>query len=511
MGIIVSRFFEYSVVLSEGGITATSLLNNHSSSGAMILFEKYQVTDIVYESDNVTVYAAEHIYMAAKRIIKKILKRSICRDSFYSEVKVLKSIKNPQIPIIYDVEEDNFAYFIIEEYVEGVNLHTFIEENGVISEEKAIDIGIKICDVVSFLHCQKPVPILFLDIHPKNILINTNDNAKISLVDFGSSYYSNETQKRKLLMGTVGYAAPEQYRHDVLDERADVYGIGAVLYFLVTGRSCDRENILSLYFPQNISEKFKVIIMQCMAPDRSDRLQNVDMVAWSLSKLKENDNINANNEKSHTISFAGVDRRVGVTHISLAFAVYLSKQGYNVLYEEANDSNHLRMIAGNEKLKYKNGFFYHNKLKLKPLYGEQVSLEGNSDYIIRDCGAFDENICKNSHIVVLMAAAKSWEIDNAVAVCKRAMNAGDIQILCNCDDKNSALSLWRRVGCVGMQIPIVNYIFENKDRDSKFFEELACAVGIVKKGGVANKKRARFFGKITEKARRNNSRHMGRS
>ena len=82
MVIITLRFFICSAVLLEGGITATS-----------ILFEKYQVTDVVYESDTVTVFIAEHIYMSVKRIIKKILKKSICRDTFYSEVNILKSIK----------------------------------------------------------------------------------------------------------------------------------------------------------------------------------------------------------------------------------------------------------------------------------------------------------------------------------------------------------------------------------------------------------------------------------
>ena len=498
MVIITLRFFICSAVLLEGGITATS-----------ILFEKYQVTDVVYESDTVTVFIAEHIYMSVKRIIKKILKKSICRDTFYSEVNILKSIKNPQIPTVYDVEEDAFAYYIIEEYMEGVNLHSFIEKNGVMSEEEATDIGIKICNIVSFLHCLKPIPILFLVVHPKIILFNDDSERKIFLVDFGSSYYSNETEKRRILMGTVGYAAPEQYDHGRLDERTDIYGIGAVLYFLVTGRSCDSENILSLNFPQNISEKFRMIIMQCLAHDRDDRFQRVEAIATSLSRKYKSDDTSIQNEKSHIISIAGVDRRVGVTHVCLAFASYLSKQGCRILYEEANDSNHLRMIAGCEKLKYKNGFFYHDRLTLKPLYGEQINLPGDSDYIVRDCGMYSEKINDDSDTVVIVAGAKAWELENSVAVCKKALNAGNVHILCNSSHKNEALSLWRKIGCVGMQVPALSKIFECCDSERIFFDELADSIGITKRGGAMHKKRTRFFRKFAEKARRNNSRHMG--
>ena len=109
--------------LSEGEVTVQ-----------FILFEKYQVESIVYESDTATVYKVVHLQMSACRIIKKILKKSIHQNSFYSEINILKSIRHPGIPIIYDVEEDNSAYYIVEEYIEGVNLAQYIEEKGVLSQ-----------------------------------------------------------------------------------------------------------------------------------------------------------------------------------------------------------------------------------------------------------------------------------------------------------------------------------------------------------------------------------------
>ena len=502
----------------EGGIAASS-----------VLFEKYRVTDIVYESDTVTVYSAEHMFMSAKRIIKKILKRSICRDNFYSEVNILKSIRHPSIPIVYDVEEDAFAYYIIEEHMEGITLDTFVRENGILAEKEAIDIGIKLCDIVSFLHCRKPVPILFLDVHPKNILINVETN-QVFLVDFGSSYYSDETEKRKLLMGTVGYAAPEQYEHVMLDERTDIYGIGAVLYFLVTGKNFVHENILSDNFHKNISEQFMMIISRCLAADRNDRFRSVDILEKNLSKKISNSNICIVAGKPHIISFVGTDRRVGVTHISLAFAKYLSKQGYSVLYEESNSSNHARQIAAHYKMKYYNGIFYHEELMLKPLYGTQINLEMDCDIIVRDCGAFSDNeeyiesICADNSVVVMVAGTKPWELEASTKVCRdatdrirrmRGMEAEEGQnsmhILCNGNGGHESLILWKRAGCMVKRVPTLDDIFTCNEVESRFFSELADVIKIDIEGGKVYKKTNRLFRKFAKKAADNHRRHIGRT
>ena len=465
----------------EGGIATSS-----------VLFEKYQVTDIVYESDSVTVYSAEHLFMSAGRIIKKILKKSVCRENFYSEINILKSIRHPNIPIVYDVEEDNSAYYIIEERMAGVTLDTFVKERGVLPEEEVAEIGMKLCDIISFLHHKKPVPILFLDVHPKNILIDIdNDKNKISLVDFGSSYYSDCTEKRRLLMGAVGYAAPEQYEQGSLDERTDIYGIGAVLKFLAG---------------DDKSEQLMMIISRCMALDRNDRFESVNALARNLEKINihehiNHENIHVDSGKPRVISFAGADRRVGVTHISMAFASYLSGQGCSVLYEEVNNSNHLRAIADRYRLKYGNGLFRQGKLLLKPRYGVQINLEVDCDYIVRDLGLYSEEDCRDTETLVLVAGTKPWELEASASVCRRAVKEGEIFILCNGGSRQDNMALWKQTDCMVKQTPVLNDVFEQNDIQRKFFKELADMLGIRIGGGEVYKKQNRLFGKIAEKAK----------
>ncbi len=448
------------------------------------------VTDIIYQSDVVTIYVAEHIVMATKRVIKRILKKSIRQDSFYSEVKVLKNIRHPNIPIIYDTMEDSLAYYIVEEYMQGETLETYIGRVGQLPEESVVDIGIKLCNIVLYLHCQKPIPILFLDIHPRNILLSQGE---VYLVDFGSSYYEGETARREQLFGAVGYAAPEQYVHNSLDVRADIYGIGAVLYYLITGRISD-ESTLSLQYPNYISEKLKNIVSQCVIADRDFRFQSVKAVLDNLMELKSDDNVRAIEEKPYIISFEGGQQRVGVTHISLGFAKYLSNIGYKVVYEESNNSNHTRLMAKTEKLLYDTGYFVSEKLMLKPAYGPQIQLQVNCDIIVRDLGLYEGN-CSECMRQVLIVGGRSWEIDKSIDACK---DTGAKVVLCNGGSKKAVARLWNSVSVIGLQVPYLHSPLQENDMDKEFYANLAQALGLCSIGGDKHKKKARLFKRIAK-------------
>lgn len=443
--------------------------------------------------------------MSTERIIKKILKKSIHRNSFYSEISILKSIKHPRIPIIYDVEEDESAYYIIEEYIYGMNLSAYIKEKGVLSLEKAVSFGIKICEIVSFLHGQKPVPVLFLDIHPENIIINED---KIYLVDFGSSYYLGETDRRELLMGTVGYAAPEQYRYDRLDERTDIYGIGAVLYYMVTGRSCGHNGAKSLEIPNNITGKYKAIVLQCLSEDMSKRLNSADAVARNLKELIKNDNAYSNENEPLIISVVGTEKHIGTTHISLALAEFLSETGRATVYEEMNESNHLRLLARHQGLKYRNGYFCHKKLMLKPEYGPQVQLETECSCIVRDYGSVKVSELGSTHVVLLVAGVKEWEIDHSIDVCRRWQETGNkLFILANQATVDRMHILFTATGQVGVQVPYIRDVLNNDDDTNNFFHELMKAMENGTTGGEPHKKKAGLFGRTAKKAENSRNRN----
>ena len=455
---------------------------------------------IVYESDNATVYRAWHIQMQAWRIIKKILKKSIHHNSFYSEVNILKDIKHPNIPIVYDQYEDESAFYIVEEYIDAPNLVEYIRENGLLNEEMAVDIGIKLCEIISFLHSQKPIPILFLDIQPKNILIK---DKKIYLVDFGNSYYLNETKNRNMLLGTPGYAAPEQYKYNRLDERTDIYGIGAVLYFMVSGRSLNHKNANSLEFPNEVTGKYKLIVRQCVVEDISSRISSVHIIKDNLFELTNNDVVCSENDKPLIISLVGTKVNCGVTSIGLSYANYLARDN-KVIYEECNESNQVRNLARYYKLNYSGGYFHMGKnLLLKPDYGPQIVLNTSCKYIIRDHG---QELCpgKVGDILIVVAQITPWDMMTTIEKCNSYLTGyhnnqdSKVVVLANSLQEQMCIKLWNAIGVIGVSMPNISDVFSKDKLVEKHIEELNIALRISMQGGVENKKKTGLFRRISK-------------
>lgn len=470
------------------------------STVQIILFEKYRVDTVVYESDNATVYMVEHIQMQTRRIIKKILKKSIHRSSFYSEINILKTIKHPNIPIIYDQYEDEEAFYIVEEYIEAPNLMEYIKENGVIDECKAVDIGIKLCEIISFLHSQKPIPILFLDIQPKNILIQGN---KIYLVDFGNSYYLNEVKNRNVLLGTPGYAAPEQYKYESLDERTDIYGIGAVLYFMVTGRSGNHKSANSLEFPSEITGKYKMIVRQCLSEEITSRFHSVNTIGDNLYELTNNDIKYSKEDKPLIISLVGTKTNCGVTSIGLTLANYLSRDN-KVIYEECNDSNHIRSLAQYYKLNYGGGYFSKNgNFLLKPDYGPQIMLRQSCKYIVKDYG---NNLILEEvgDVLIVVAQISPWDILSTVKQCRQYMDwfrehsETKVIVIANSVNEKLCMKLWNSLGIIGINMPNIDDVFVMDKLVESQIQELYVAMNITGQGGEENKKKTGLFRRISK-------------
>ena len=145
-------------------------------------------------------------------------------SSILSEANILAKLRHPGIPIVYDIEEDEAFYYIIEEYVEGESLEKLLWNTSV-SQEYMIQIGIQLCGIVSFLHSQKPFPVLHQDLKPSHIIVCGN---QVKLIDFGIASYITSRGKNYQNYGTKGFAAPEQYGEYELHTVSDIYAIGAI-------------------------------------------------------------------------------------------------------------------------------------------------------------------------------------------------------------------------------------------------------------------------------------------
>ena len=173
--------------------------------------------------------------------------RAEAADQLHAEAEVLKALCNAgkgeddgcrSIPGYREGVCDRngeFAGFVME-YVEGRSLQQILEEGRRYSIREAAEAGVQVCAVLERLHRMDP-PMIYRDMKPANILVR--EDGTWVLVDFGAvRKYRSGAGRDTDRLGTEGYAAPEQYGGwEQSDERTDVYGIGAVLHHMITGRS----------------------------------------------------------------------------------------------------------------------------------------------------------------------------------------------------------------------------------------------------------------------------------
>ena len=137
------------------------------------------------------------------------------------------------MPRIFEAIEDQGRLTTVEEYIQGITLKKYIEENGSMSEETAVHFALILCRAVQQLH-SFDLAVIHRDIKPENIIIN---NESLYLLDLNAAKRAGTMAGRDtVLIGTPGFAAPEQYGFTPSDERTDIYAIGCVLNFMVTGK-----------------------------------------------------------------------------------------------------------------------------------------------------------------------------------------------------------------------------------------------------------------------------------
>ena len=307
-----------------------------------IWFHKYRIIKLLGRGSTAQVYLAEHILLNSYRAIKCISKDHPNYELHRKEAFLLKNLKHSCIPIIYDIEEDDKGSYIIEQYLEGVTLKEYVQSQGPIREYIIISFALQLCDLINYLHSIER-PIIYLDLKPENIIVT---GTTIKLIDFGSALYKDELKEGQGYCATKGYAAPELYRRDIIDERCDVYGIGMLLYYMVTGLSIGNrlEKITNVDFAGSCSKQLKNIINRCLKFNPSQRYSSVTQLSKNLSAIIRKEKQYLKSSQSLRIAVAGAQNRIGVTHLSFRICSYFIQKRRKCVYEEKNNSGCVRSM-----------------------------------------------------------------------------------------------------------------------------------------------------------------------
>lgn len=156
-------------------------------------------------------------------------------DSFNSEAQMLQKLHHPNLPRVYDSFSENARHYLVMDFIDGQTLEERQRAagGGALPEQEVLGWARQICAVLSYLHTRTP-PIIFRDLKPANIMVTSSGEVK--LIDFGIArvFRHGRTQDTQVL-GTPGFAPPEQYGKAQTDPRADIYSLGCTLYQLLTG------------------------------------------------------------------------------------------------------------------------------------------------------------------------------------------------------------------------------------------------------------------------------------
>lgn len=156
-------------------------------------------------------------------------------DAFQREVNFLSQLAHPGLPRLYEHSNGPEHYYLVMDFLEGETLeeHQNKAQDRHLLLSEVLDIGLQLCAVLEYLHTHHP-PIVFRDLKPTNII--RAPWGKLYLIDFGIARFFKPGQgKDTIALGSLGYAAPEQYGRAQTTPRADIYSLGAVLHQLLTG------------------------------------------------------------------------------------------------------------------------------------------------------------------------------------------------------------------------------------------------------------------------------------
>ncbi|GFN32361.1 serine/threonine-protein kinase [Paenibacillus xylaniclasticus] len=198
---------------------------------------RYRIIGEIGRGGMSTVYAAEDVRLPGKVRAVKELRRSFSEFELSAEeARLLMRLNHPNLPQIVDyIQPDaNGLEYVVMDYVHGETVEKRLERcGGSMSFDEIASIAISLCGALAYLHEQSP-PIIHRDLKPSNIMID--ESGHVRLIDFGiARYYKAGQLEDTLLLGTPGFAAPEQIMGTQSDARTDIYGLGAVLYYLISG------------------------------------------------------------------------------------------------------------------------------------------------------------------------------------------------------------------------------------------------------------------------------------
>ena len=325
-----------------------------------LLDGKYKILNEIGRGGMSVVYMALNEKANKTWAVKEIRKdgkvdHNTVTQGLVAEIETLKKLNHPNLPSVVDIIEDDDTFIIVMDYIEGNSLDKALEEYGAQPQEYVVEWAKQLTNVLGYLHSCNP-PIIYRDMKPANIMLKPDGN--VTLIDFGTAKTYDVNVGETTGIGTIGYAAPEQYIGSGLgrsDARTDIYCLGITLYHLLTGVDPCKHVISNKSVravDPSISPGLDEIILKCTQAKKEDRYQSCAELMYALEHHNEMGTKYRKKQKRKLFSFiATAILTVGLAITSVwanSQASQRLEENYNVQIDKAQSPE----LSEKEKLEY---------------------------------------------------------------------------------------------------------------------------------------------------------------
>jgi hypothetical protein len=271
-----------------------------------IIQDRYRTIRLLGSGGFGAVYMAEDQRLGRMVAIKEIdvarlgpEERPLAEQLFEREARMLASLDHPGLTRIWDYFQHDRRAFLVMEYVPGRTLRDLLHtRGGPLDEAFVLECALQLCAVLAYLHARRP-QVIFRDLKPANVMVveqpqdpTSNESAEapvFRLIDFGiARLFKPDQTSDTLIIGTPGYAPPEQYGQGQTNERSDIYSLGATLHHLLCGRVPNTVPPPPLgSIAPTVSADLARVIARATEVDPADRYQNVEAMRRDLLAIAQ--------------------------------------------------------------------------------------------------------------------------------------------------------------------------------------------------------------------------------
>lgn len=267
---------------------------------------RYEIKEIIGVGGMAVVYKAydsiDDRIVAVKVLKEEYLKNDDFRRRFKNESKAVAVLSHPNIVKVYDVSFGEKIQYIVMEYIDGITLKEYIDQQKVLTFKEAVHFTVQILRALQHAHERG---IVHRDIKPQNIMMLEDGTIKVT--DFGIARFAHSETKTMTdkAIGSVHYISPEQARGGITDEKSDIYSVGVMLYEMLTGKlPFDAENAVSVAIMQmqdepkllheinpDVPAGLEEITLKAMQKDPDQRYKSALEMLEDIDRFKRNPSI----------------------------------------------------------------------------------------------------------------------------------------------------------------------------------------------------------------------------